>query len=238
MDSPPPQIRDVPESDESATVLGPGARWRLALEVLFLFLIVPATLWGVRAFGGVVPVIPLLASLGIGTFLFLWRRAPGEMGRWLRAPWPPKEVRRVTLQFGIATFLLTLYVHYLEPKNFLALPRQEPLIWGLIVFTYPFLSVLPQELFFRGFFFHRYGRIFPTRSSCILVSAAAFGFAHAFYGNPIAVCLSVIGGGLFAWTFARTRSLTLVIAEHALYGVALFTVGLGQYFFSSGVQVL
>jgi len=225
---------DPPPASDAAS----RPRRTLLLEALLFFLIVPAGLWAVRRVGWTVPVIPLLIVLGAGTYAFLSRRAPGQIGRWLAAPWPPREVWRVTLQFGAATFLLTLYVHYLEPGSFLALPRREPWIWGLIVFTYPFLSVLPQELFFRGFFFHRYAHLFRSRASRVVVSALAFGFAHAFYGNAVAVVLSALGGLLFAWTFARTRSLTLVTAEHALYGVALFTVGLGPYFFSSGVQVL
>ncbi|MAB78260.1 MAG: CPBP family intramembrane metalloprotease [Planctomycetes bacterium] len=213
-------------------------RRRLVLEVLALFGLVPGVLWAIRFFGGQVPTIPLLVVLGGGTLFFLRRFAPGQVRRWFHAPWPPGEVRRIGVQFGIATFLLTLYVHFLEPKNFLALPRHQPWIWGMIVFTYPFLSVLPQELFFRGFFFHRYERLFRTNGARILASGLAFGLAHAFYGNAVALILSTTGGGLFAWTFVRTRSLSLVTAEHALYGVALFTVGLGRYFLASGVQVL
>ena len=221
--------------------LGPEsrvARILLAAEATFLLFVVPGGLWAIRALGGYVPVIPMLVLLGLGTYGFLRLRAPELLRGWVDTPWPPREVRRVGLQFGCATFLLTLYVHYLDPKGFLALPQHKPWFWGMIVFTYPFLSVLPQELFFRGFFFHRYGELLPSRASRVLVSALAFGFAHVFYGNAIAVGLSSIGGVLFGWTFARTRSISLVTVEHALYGVALFTVGLGHHFWISGAQVL
>jgi hypothetical protein len=44
------------------------------------------------------------------------------------------------------------------------------------------------------------------------------------------VGLSTVGGLLFVSTYLRTRSLLAVVWEHALYGIALFTVGLGRYF--------
>ena len=95
----------------------PRPRRILVFEALFFFLLVPAGLWVLRGVGGTVPVMPLLILLGTGTYAFFSRRAPGQIGRWLAAPWPPREVWRVTLQFGVATFFLTLYVHYLEPED-------------------------------------------------------------------------------------------------------------------------
>jgi membrane protease YdiL (CAAX protease family) len=66
--------------------------------------------------------------------------------------------------------------------------------------------------------------------ACILASAAAFGLAHLVLWNPLAVGLSALGGWMFASTYLRTRSLPAVCWEHALYGVALFTIGFGRYF--------
>jgi len=44
-----------------------------------------------------------------------------------------------------------------------------------------------------------------------------------------------VGGGLFTQNYVRYRSLKWVVIEHAAYGCAVFTVGLGQYFFFSGM---
>jgi membrane protease YdiL (CAAX protease family) len=64
----------------------------------------------------------------------------------------------------------------------------------------------------------------------ILVSAAVFGLAHLVYWNGTVIALSTVGGVIFSWTFVRTGSLWLVVAEHSLYGVLLVALGLGGLF--------
>jgi CAAX protease family protein len=44
--------------------------------------------------------------------------------------------------------------------------------------------------------------------------------------------MSFIGGLIFAYRFARTRSFFAVWLEHALYGDLIFTIGLGRFFFT------
>ncbi|WP_234730087.1 hypothetical protein [Acidocella facilis] len=44
--------------------------------------------------------------------------------------------------------------------------------------------------------------------------------------------LTLAGGWLFARSYAATRSLTFSGVEHALYGCLVFTIGLGQYFYT------
>ena len=41
----------------------------------------------------------------------------------------------------------------------------------------------------------------------------------------------MLGGWLFARRYQRTRSLLTVSVEHALYGVLIFTIGLGDLFY-------
>ncbi len=43
--------------------------------------------------------------------------------------------------------------------------------------------------------------------------------------------MTIVGGWIFASRYRRTRSLFTVSVEHALYGMLVFTVGLGQYFY-------
>ena len=109
------------------------------------------------------------------------------------------------------------------------LPADRPLLWAAVLLTYP-LSVYPQELVFRTFFFARYSLIFPRQDHMILASALSFGWAHIFYGHRLSMVLAFVGGLFFAATYARTRSLRLVFLEHTLYGSLLFTVGLGSFF--------
>ena len=72
---------------------------------------------------------------------------------------------------------------------------------------YPALSVVPQELVFRTFFFHRYGRLFGGPWVATAASALAFSWAHVVLLNGLAVVLTLLGGWLFARTYLRTRSL-------------------------------
>jgi uncharacterized protein len=51
------------------------------------------------------------------------------------------------------------------------------------------LSVYPQGIIYRAFFFERYRGLFPGPAMLIVVSAAAFSFAHIIFRNPIAVGL-------------------------------------------------
>ncbi len=122
------------------------------------------------------------------------------------------------------------------PERFLQFPRERPLVWLLVMLLYPLLSVYPQEIIFRAFFFHRYGEALGSRSAVIGASAIAFGYAHIILHNWVAVTLSVIGGALFAWTYERSRSLLAASIEHALYGCAIFTLGLGWYFYAGAVR--
>lgn len=83
--------------------------------------------------------------------------------------------------------------------------------------------------------FDRYKTAFSPRV-LVLVSGVGFGFAHIVFGNWVAPVLCVIGGIMFAQTYARTRSLALVSLEHALYGDFIFTLGLGRYFYHGAVH--
>jgi membrane protease YdiL (CAAX protease family) len=96
---------------------------------------------------------------------------------------------------------------------------------------YPFVSALSQEFIYRTFFFHRYRPVFGSGWRLIVASAALFGFLHIIYDKVPAVALTLIAGLALGWTYARTHSLALVSIEHALYGCAAFTVGLGHYFY-------
>ena len=102
--------------------------------------------------------------------------------------------------------------------------------------AYPVLSAVPQEFIFCSFFFARFATLFPSTKVMIAVSAIVFAYAHILYINPVAPTLSLIGGYIFASTYAKYKSLALISIEHALYGNALFTVGLGWYFFGGAVR--
>ncbi len=135
--------------------------------------------------------------------------------------------------FAAVAGMVALWVWLYMPASFLGFPLGNPRMWLLVMLFYPLLSVVPQELAYRSFFFQRYGELFGGRLWLLaLVNGALFGFGHIIYGGAVSIILSGALGVLLAWRYARTRSLWAVWLEHALYGQMIFTVGLGRYFFT------
>lgn len=137
--------------------------------------------------------------------------------------------RPILTLWALSAVAAIAVVAVLFPDQLFAFPREQPLLWLAVMAFYPLLSVYPQELVFRAFLFERYGPAFGTWT--VAASAAAFGFVHIVFGSWVSVVLSAAGGWIFATRYQRTRSLLTASIEHALYGMLVFTVGLGQYFF-------
>jgi membrane protease YdiL (CAAX protease family) len=95
---------------------------------------------------------------------------------------------------------------------------------------YPLLSALPQEYVYRRFFFARYQSLLGNRLLEVL-NIILFGGLHLIYGNWEAVVLATAGGVLFTRNYKKNDSLLAVSVEHALFGMWIFTVGLGRFFF-------
>jgi hypothetical protein len=142
------------------------------------------------------------------------------------------EIRGILRRFLFLGSLLAMAVWWFQPAQFLALPRNQPLLWVLIMVLYPLLSVWPQEVIYRRFMFHRYAPVFGESNNMVIASAVAFGFAHIIFLNVVALVLTGLGGVLFATGYMRHRSLRFACYEHALYGCLIFTLGLGPYFYT------
>jgi membrane protease YdiL (CAAX protease family) len=114
--------------------------------------------------------------------------------------------------------------------SLLDFPRQRPGLWVVVLVLYPMLSAWPQELVYRTFFFHRYEALLGRRGT-IAASAFAFALLHVVYADPVAPLLALPAGLALGIAYARSGSLLAVALEHALYGTAVFTLGLGRAFF-------
>ncbi|MFC3034645.1 CPBP family intramembrane glutamic endopeptidase [Pseudoalteromonas fenneropenaei] len=136
---------------------------------------------------------------------------------------------RLFTSFLIGALFSGMLYGLINQDNWFSLPRQSPVDWLRLLIVYPLLSVLPQELIFRSYFFHRYKRIIPAKSHRIVLSALVFALAHCVYDNLVAIGLSFLGGLLFAYTYANSRSLFVCVLEHSLWGLWIFTLGLGTY---------
>jgi membrane protease YdiL (CAAX protease family) len=201
------------------------------VELLAIYLGVPLAVWWQWL---PVPLI-VLPLYVVAAYAGLWLLQRGGYRR--RQLWfgddPVAErafVKIILWRFVAVIVVVGAVVSFFYPQKLFVLPLQHPFIWLLIILLYPPLSVYPQELLYRGFFFARYGAIFPEAGLRMAASTLFFVFMHIVFNNGIAILCTLIGGFLFAHTYARTRSLRLVCLEHTLYGYAIFTLGLGEFF--------
>ena len=213
-----------------------GRRAYLATELTVLFVAFPIVLVFVRESFARLIVPTLLVTGGI-CFLLLWRDP--EFDR--RRLWNARHLRAGVLRqmriFLPGALLVGVAVAVWRPELLFGFPRREPRWWLVVMVLYPLLSVYPQEILFRTFFFHRYRSLMGTEG-LVWTSAAVFGLAHLFFGNWVAPALTAIGGYLFARTYARSGSTLQAVVEHGLWGDFLFTIGLGWYFWGGSIRAM
>tara|TARA_Y100000782_G_scaffold113498_1_gene146325 strand:- start:2120 stop:2758 length:639 start_codon:yes stop_codon:yes gene_type:complete len=136
--------------------------------------------------------------------------------------------RRLFSFFFLGALFSGMFYGIMNQENWFSMPRNSFYDWLMLLLLYPILSVMPQELIFRTYFFHRYKRIMPSKTVRIIVSASVFALAHIVYANVLAVLLAFLGGLLFSYTYAQSRSTFACVIEHSLWGLWMFTLGLGD----------
>ena len=135
--------------------------------------------------------------------------------------------RRILVTFVLVTVATTAYVWFQDKEALFYVPINKPKLYVAILFIYTFLSVWPQEIIYRTFFFERYEAFFDNKTLFIFINALVFSLAHLFFRNTLVLVLTFIGGIIFGFTYLKFRSTTAVSIEHAVYGNWLFTVGMG-----------
>jgi CAAX prenyl protease-like protein len=168
--------------------------------------------------------IPVLVVAGVAAYIYLRRHGVDRLG----VPALRPALPRVLLLWASVSLAATAAVAILDHDHLFDLPRRHTLLWIAIIIGYPLLSVYPQELLYRAYLLHRYGHALGGGR---WASALAFSFAHLLFGNILAVAATLAGGWLFARRYQRTGSLLVVSVEHTLYGITLFTIGLGRFFY-------
>ncbi len=203
------------------------AKIYLVLEFVLLFFGIPTWIYLDQDF-----IHPSIIILPVLVFIFiLLRRSTDfkwrELFRW--------QVSRKLL-FGnaivlvLAALLMFGYVLFFERENLFNLPRAN--IWlylGLCLF-YPVFSAFGQEIIYRTFLSRRYAMILPKGWQFVLASAIAFSFMHIVYYNPVSLILTFMGGFYFAVNYRLSRSVLFTSVLHGIFGIMMFGVGLGQYF--------
>jgi membrane protease YdiL (CAAX protease family) len=136
-----------------------------------------------------------------------------------------------TLRIAIAAVVIIASSYYLLPDKFLLMPREQPLIWAMIMIFYPVWSAFTQEVIYRSFFFHRYKVAIPNEKVLALVNGLLFGFLHIIFRNWVAVIGATLMGLLWSFSYLKHRSLLVVSIEHSIVGDLLYTFGLGYFFY-------
>ena len=200
----------------------------LALEFLLAFGGLPLLIYFRR-----LPNLPIPYLLLAALVAFLILRADPQFSLQQLTAWGNYRpyLTTILIRDAVCIAFLSLAVYLLAPQLLFSLIKRSPLLWLAILFLYPLVSVYPQELFYRAFFFHRYQPLFGSGWGMLAASALAFGFVHIIFRNWLAVGLCVIGGVLFSYTYYTSGSLLLACLDHAIFGDFLFTIGLGQFFY-------
>jgi membrane protease YdiL (CAAX protease family) len=204
-----------------------------AVEFLLLFVAGP-TLFAFTRHR--IPAIPALWVV-TGYCLFVLLNDPQfERKRLWNAVGVVRYVPGILALFTVVVMIGIVLVRMYAPDTFLSFPKSNPGFWGLVMVLYPVLSVYPQGIVYRAFVFERYRGLFGSGWGIVLAAAAAFAWVHVVFRNPLAVGLTFLAGMLFAFRYLETGSLFVSSFEHALYGCAIFTIGLGRWFYSGAVQ--
>jgi len=204
----------------------------LASELLLLFVILPVSL--------VFPYSFLLKAIVVffGFFyitIVLFRIEKISFKTTIKIDWP-RFWKRILLLFLAVIITTTLFVYFIDANKLFCVVLNKPLLWLSILGVYTILSVWPQEIIYRTFFFSRYEALFQNKKLLIFVNAILFSLAHLFFKNTLVIVLTFVGGLLFAYTYYKTKSTLLSSIEHAIYGNWLFTVGMGEMLAFPGME--
>ena len=193
------------------------------LEFFFIFLIIPSTIFFLDSSIIIFLTLYLVSVLSLvilyfdKTFLFTSLKK--------KIDW------KFVIIFSVIFFFLGFFYVLLVDKNLLFIfPKTNFKLWLIVIFIYPFLSVIPQELVYRVFFFQRY---FPNINRFyfpMFLNLAVFAYGHLVFGNMHAIIITAIVSPIFTYAYLKKSFLTCVIL-HTLGGQIIFTLGLGKYFF-------
>lgn len=191
------------------------------LEMQFLFIGIPLFL--------LIEVVPIYIKISTVFILFAACLLCLKKNDGFEFSFPFKKYARQVLKLFVPFVVgTTLFIYFYRPELFFIVPRKNLIVWLGICFGYSVFSVYPQELIYRTFFYARYKELFSNERLMIVMNAFYFGFCHIIFKNELVLVLTFLGGIIFSLRYLKSNSTLLISFEHALYGVWLFTIGMGQ----------
>src|SRR3974390_392111 len=140
----------------------------LAAEVTAMYVVIPLLFYY-----RVLPNYPLPFLLLCVLVVYLLLRHDPSFDR--RHLWKLASVRAglkpVLVRAAVLCTLIGLGVWVFMPERLFSFVRHAPGFWAGGMLLYQLLSVYPQELIFRAFFFHRYRRLFGQGMATVAASA-------------------------------------------------------------------
>ena len=193
------------------------------LEFFFIFLIIPSTIFFLDSSIIIFLTLYLVSILSLVILYFDKTFSFTSLKK--KIDWT------FVIIFSVIFFFLGFFYVLLVDKNLLFIfPKTNFKLWLIVIFIYPFLSVIPQELVYRVFFFQRY---FPNINRFyfpMFLNLVVFAYGHLVFSNMHAIIITAIVSPIFTYAYLKKSFLTCVIL-HTLGGQIIFTLGLGKYFF-------
>lgn len=197
----------------------------MVLEFLIFYVFVPFI--ANSLFDGWYKIIPLVMIAIF--FLLLLLRDP-EFDNGILTKFDRSFLKGSITRLIIITVLLVWFTYWIFPVLFFQYPIEDFEKYLITFFLYPIASVIPQELIYRVYFFHRYKTLIPEKSLLMLSNAIIFGLTHLIYGNWVAPVATFMASWIFIYNYYKTGSLWNVSLEHYFYGLIMFTIGFGYFF--------
>lgn len=201
---------------------------RLIIELTILYIILPIIY--ILFFKGI-SLIPFLILLGIISYSILHFDKTFNFKDTLSYE-KVKNIKQRTIVFFITSIAAAIFIYFNANERFLYLVFELSYFTIFFPILYTLFSVLPQTLFFRTLFFHRYSQLFKSKKHSILISSILFSYSHIVLLNLPAIILTLIGGLVFSFYYSKDKSTLASILEHGAYGSILFVLGFGIYLYS------
>lgn len=208
-------------------------QWRstvkLWIEFILLFVFLPLAIFCFR--NQLAPfAVPIIITVAIYSFWVLFKAGVINKQLTQMRKHSYHDYRPILIFFASTSVLILILGLILGYLPMAQMFQQSSVYLIILIVLYPVISVIPQELVFRTFFFHRYRALFGSLAGCALASGLCFGYAHIIYGNWVAVILASIGGMLFSYRYMKTKATNIVVLEHSLWGIFVFTIGFVDQF--------
>ena len=201
---------------------------KLKIEFLIIFFLIPLAVILVKFFFSeqkIFVFLPLFLVFFLS--LYLLKKTQSFSFDFLKKKTEWKFFFLVSLIFVISGFVYTIT---LDSNLLFNLPKNYFFIWVAVIFIYPILSVIPQEIIFRVLFFERYSCLFKNQFLYLILNSIIFAYIHLVFQNFHAFFITLITSPIFAYAYLNKSFMTCFLT-HTIGGQLVFTYGLGEYFY-------